>query len=202
MGTMIQNRFRAPVTAFISPFCRGLLRAGVTPNGVTIFGAVGSSISAVYFFAKGSFFLGTLVVALFVLSDLLDGTMARMSKSGSTAWGAVIDSTLDRVTDAAIFFGIILYAYESSKYEVLWLGVVALVVGGLIPYIRAKAESLGINCSVGFAERAERLIIVLVSTGLYGVGFELALPLGLLILCVLGAVTVAQRLLVVARFES
>ncbi len=190
------------MTVLISPLCRTLLRLGVTPNAVTIFGAVGSSVSAIYFFSQGSFFVGTLIIALFVLSDLLDGTMARLSKSGSTAWGAVIDSTLDRVTDAAIFFGIVLYAYDASRHEILWLAGLALVVGGLIPYIRAKAESLGIDCSVGFAERAERLIIVLVSTGLYGLGIEVALVIGLLILCLLGLVTVVQRLLVVARFEG
>jgi CDP-diacylglycerol--glycerol-3-phosphate 3-phosphatidyltransferase len=73
------------------------------------------------------------------------------------------------------------------------------VSGGLIPYIRAKAESLGIDCSVGFAERAERLIILLVGTGFYGLGLQIAMPLSLMIVGIAGVITIAQRLLVVAR---
>ena len=79
------------------------------------------------------------------------------------------------------------------------LALFALVTGGLIPYIRAKAESLGIDCSVGFAERAERLIILLVGTGLYGLDLDVALPIALVVVGIAGLVTIAQRLIVVAR---
>jgi CDP-diacylglycerol--glycerol-3-phosphate 3-phosphatidyltransferase len=196
MYSMIQNRLRAPVTALITPICRTLLRWGVTPNGVTVLGAAGSVVSALYFFPRGDFFVGTLVVSVFVLSDLFDGTMARISEKGTTRWGALIDSTLDRITDAAICAGIMVYAYGEGESYIALLALFALVSGGLIPYIRAKAESLGIDCSVGFAERAERLIILLVGTGFYGLGLQIAMPLSLMIA---GVITIAQRLLVVAR---
>jgi CDP-diacylglycerol--glycerol-3-phosphate 3-phosphatidyltransferase len=196
---MIQNRLRAPVTALITPICRTLLRWGVTPNGVTVLGAAGSVVSALYFFPRGDFFVGTLVVSVFVLSDLFDGTMARISEKGTTRWGALIDSTLDRITDAAICAGIMVYAYDEGESYIALLALFALVSGGLIPYIRAKAESLGIDCSVGFAERAERLIILLVGTGFYGLGLQIAMPLSLMIVGIAGVITIAQRLLVVAR---
>jgi CDP-diacylglycerol--glycerol-3-phosphate 3-phosphatidyltransferase len=196
---MIQNRLRAPVTALITPICRTLLRWGVTPNGVTVLGAAGSVVSALYFFPRGDFFVGTLVVSVFVLSDLFDGTMARISEKGTTRWGALIDSTLDRITDAAICAGIMVYAYGEGESYIALLALFALVSGGLIPYIRAKAESLGIDCSVGFAERAERLIILLVGTGFYGLGLQIAMPLSLMIVGIAGVITIAQRLLVVAR---
>jgi CDP-diacylglycerol--glycerol-3-phosphate 3-phosphatidyltransferase len=199
MYSMIQNRLRAPVTALITPICRTLLKLGVTPNGVTIAGAAGSVLSSLYFFSRGEFFIGTLVVSLFVLSDLFDGTMARLSKQGTTRWGALIDSTLDRVTDAAICAGIMIYSYGNDEMVVALLALFALVTGGLIPYIRAKAESLGIDCSVGFAERAERLIILLVGTGLYGLELDVALPIALVVVGIAGLVTIAQRLIVVAR---
>ena len=199
MYSMIQNRFKAPVTALITPSCRFLLRIGITANWLTFIGAIGSSISALYFFSKGDFFLGTLLVSLFALSDLFDGTMARLSELGTTKWGALIDSTLDRVTDAAIYAGVISYAISSDNKNLALLALLALITGALIPYIRAKAESLGIACSVGIAERAERLIIILTATGLYGLGVNIALVGGLLLINILGLITIVQRLLVVSR---
>jgi CDP-diacylglycerol--glycerol-3-phosphate 3-phosphatidyltransferase len=196
---MIQNRFKAPVTALITPSCRFLLRIGITANWLTFIGAIGSSISALYFFSKGDFFLGTILVSLFALSDLFDGTMARLSELGTTKWGALIDSTLDRVTDAAIYAGVISYAISSDNTNLALLALLALITGALIPYIRAKAESLGIACSVGIAERAERLIIILTATGLYGLGVNIALVGGLLLINILGLITIVQRLLVVSR---
>jgi CDP-diacylglycerol--glycerol-3-phosphate 3-phosphatidyltransferase len=196
---MIQNRFKAPVTALITPSCRFLLRIGITANWLTFIGAIGSSISALYFFSKGDFFLGTLLVSLFALSDLFDGTMARLSEQGTTKWGALIDSTLDRATDAAIYAGVISYAISIDNRNLALLALLALITGALIPYIRAKAESLGIECSVGIAERAERLIIILTATGLYGLGVNIALAGGLLLINILGLITIVQRLLVVAR---
>jgi CDP-diacylglycerol--glycerol-3-phosphate 3-phosphatidyltransferase len=196
---MIQNRFKAPVTALITPSCRFLLRIGITANWLTFIGAIGSSISALYFFSKGDFFLGTILVSLFALSDLFDGTMARLSEQGTTKWGALIDSTLDRATDAAIYAGVISYAISSDNTNLALLALLALITGALIPYIRAKAESLGIACSVGIAERAERLIIILTATGLYGLGVNIALVGGLLLINILGLITIVQRLLVVSR---
>jgi len=199
MYSMIQNRFKAPVTALITPSCRFLLRIGITANWLTFIGAIGSSISALYFFSRGDFFLGTILVSLFALSDLFDGTMARLSELGTTKWGALIDSTLDRVTDAAIYAGVISYAISSDNTNLALLALLALIAGALIPYIRAKAESLGIACSVGIAERAERLIIILTATGLYGLGVNIALVGGLLLINILGLITIVQRLLVVSR---
>jgi CDP-diacylglycerol--glycerol-3-phosphate 3-phosphatidyltransferase len=196
---MIQNRFKAPVTALITPSCRFLLRIGITANWLTFIGAIGSSISALYFFSRGDFFLGTILVSLFALSDLFDGTMARLSEQGTTKWGALIDSTLDRATDAAIYAGVISYAISSDNTNLALLALLALITGALIPYIRAKAESLGIACSVGIAERAERLIIILTATGLYGLGVNIALVGGLLLINILGLITIVQRLIVVAR---
>ena len=199
MYSMIQNRFKAPVTALITPSCRFLLRIGITANWLTFIGAIGSSISALYFFSRGDFFLGTILVSLFALSDLFDGTMARLSEQGTTKWGALIDSTLDRVADAAIYAGVISYAISSDNTNLALLALLALITGALIPYIRAKAESLGIACSVGIAERAERLIIILTATGLYGLGVNIALAGGLLLINIVGLITIVQRLLVVAR---
>ena len=198
MEPMIQNRFRVPVTRLITPICRALIRVGVTPNTLTVIGSLGASISAIYFFSREELFIGTLVTTLFVLSDLFDGTMARLTNKEGTRWGALLDSTLDRVTDAAISIGIWIYLMEIESNS-SYLALAVLFLGGLIPYIRAKAESLGITCSVGIAERTERLILLLVGSGLAGLGLAVALDLALWILFILGLVTVAQRMKVVYR---
>lgn len=199
MCPMLANRFKAPVTAVITPLCRGALRIGITANALTVAGAIGSVISSLYFFSRGDFFIGTLVVSFFALSDLFDGTMARLSPQGSTSWGALIDSTLDRATDAAICAGILMFFYRDENSFTTFLALFALITGSLIPYIRAKAESLGIECSVGIAERAERLILLLVGTGLFGLGVTVAIDVSLVILSILGTITIIQRLRVVAR---
>ena len=199
MCPMLANRFKAPVTAVITPLCRAALRIGITANALTVAGAFGSVISSLYFFSRGDFFIGTLVVSFFALSDLFDGTMARLSPQGSTSWGALIDSTLDRATDAAICAGILMYFYRHENTLTAYLALFALITGSLIPYIRAKAESLGIECSVGIAERAERLILLLVGTGLFGLGVTVAIDVSLVILSILGTITIIQRLRVVAR---
>ena len=196
MYPMIQRRFKAPVTAFITPICRALLRIGLSANAITVIGAAGATFSSIYFFARGDFLLGTLLVSLFALSDLLDGTMARISKTDGTRWGALLDSTLDRVSDAAIAIGIWIYLFDEGS-DLHLVAIAALFLGGLIPYIRAKAESLGIECSVGFAERPERLIILLVGTGLFGLGLDFALGLSLWLLVFISLITVIQRMKVV-----
>ena len=197
MYPMIQNRLRAPVTRLITPVCELLLRLGLTANMLTTIGAVGVVAASFSFLASGELFIGTLLITIFALSDLLDGTMARISKSNGSKWGAFLDSTLDRISDAAICIGLWLYFRNESL--IAWLLLLNLFLGGLIPYIRAKAEALSIKCDIGIAERVERLIIILIGSGLYGLGVTIAMPIALIVLTVLSLITVLQRIRVVHR---
>lgn len=192
MVPMISGALKPAVTRLINPVARVFLRVGLTPNSVTVLGAVGLVTSALYFYINERFFVGTLVITVFALSDLFDGAMARISEKGSSLWGGFLDSTIDRITDSAIIIGILipLIASEDSLVPV---ALVTLVTGLLIPYIRAKAESFNIQCAVGIAERTERLIILLTSIGLHGLGLPYALAIGLWLLAALGVTTVIQR---------
>lgn len=198
MYPMIQKILRAPVTKLITPLCQGLLKFGLTANGMTIIGSIGVIFSSLYFFSNEEFFVGTLVATFFVLSDLLDGTMARISQSSGTKWGALLDSTLDRLSDASILIGIYFGIYESLDLESKLI-LATLLVSGLIPYIRAKAESLGYECNVGYAERTERLILILTATGLYGLGFSSSFLVLIPILLILGLHTIYLRMRIVYR---
>jgi CDP-diacylglycerol---glycerol-3-phosphate 3-phosphatidyltransferase len=196
MDLMLSASLKPAVTRAINPIARGALAIGLTPNAVTFIGAVGLVTSALFFYPKGDFFIGTLVISFFALSDLFDGAMARISHKGASAWGGFLDSTIDRITDSAILVGLTLYLVDvDDALTAVVIG--ALVFGSLVPYIRAKAESMQISCSGGIAERTERLIISLTAIGLEGLGVPFALAIGIWLLLILAVVTVIQRILIV-----
>ena len=198
MVLMISSALKPAVTRLINPLARAALRVGLTPNSVTILGALGLIISAAYFYSTEQYFVGTLVITVFALSDLFDGAMARISDEGATSWGGFLDSTIDRVTDSAIVISLALPLIRDEDL-LAYPAVVALVTGVLIPYIRAKAESFNIACSVGITERTERLVIILVAAGFHGLDVPYILAIGIWTLAVLGLVTVFQRLQVVRK---
>jgi CDP-diacylglycerol--glycerol-3-phosphate 3-phosphatidyltransferase len=193
MVPMISSALKPAVTRLINPVARLALRIGLTPNAVTVIGALGLVSSALFFYSNEEYFIGTLVITFFALSDLFDGAMARISEQGSSQWGGFLDSTIDRVTDSAILIAILI-PLTSSDDALTPVALTTLVTGLLIPYIRAKAESFNIQCSVGIAERTERLIILLTAVGFHGLGVPYALAIGLWLLASLGVVTVIQRI--------
>ena len=196
MHLMLSDSLKPAVTRVINPIARGVLGLGVTPNAVTFIGALGLVTSALYFYPKGDFFIGTLVISFFALSDLFDGAMARISHKGASAWGGFLDSTIDRITDSAILVGLTLYLVDADD-PLTAVVIGSLVFGSLVSYIRAKAESMQIACSGGIAERTERLIISLTAIGLEGLGVPFALAIGIWLLLILAVVTVIQRILIV-----
>lgn len=192
---MLNIHAREPISRAINPLGAGLARAGVTPDAVTVVGTVGAVASAVVFFPRGWFFAGTLVITFFVLLDLVDGAVARAGGHASV-FGAVLDSSCDRIADAAIFGTLAWYYGLRDERWMLLAALLCLVLGSLTSYIRARAEGVGLHATVGIAERAERLIIVLVGTGLTGMpGLRLpyVLAIALWLLVAASTVTVFQR---------
>ena len=195
---MLSSRLKPAVTRAITPVAALALRLGITPNAVTWTGAIAVVTSALYFYPKGEFFIGTVIICVMALSDLFDGTMARISQKGSSRWGGFLDSTIDRITDSAILIGVAIYLINEDD-SLAFVVMVTLVTGMLVPYIRAKAESFGIECSGGIAERTERLIISLAAIGFDGLGIPYILAIGMWSLALLGTYTVIQRMLIVKR---
>jgi CDP-diacylglycerol--glycerol-3-phosphate 3-phosphatidyltransferase len=195
---MLSARLKPAVTRVITPVASLALRMGITPNAVTWTGAIAVVASAMYFYPKGQFFIGTVVICIMALSDLFDGTMARISQKGSSKWGGFLDSTIDRITDSAILVGVSIYLINNDDPLAIVV-MITLVTGMLVPYIRAKAESFAIQCSGGIAERTERLIISLAAIGFDGLGIPYVLSFGMWLLALLGAYTVVQRMLIVKR---
>src|SRR5580658_1691053 len=190
---------RPALGRLLTPVGQALARTPITPNALTIVGCIGMSAGALIFFPTGHLFLGVVVCTLFVLLDMLDGTLARI-KGTTGPFGAFLDSTLDRVADAAVFGGLAIYFVRGGHDRVLAaVSLFCLVAGALVSYAKARAESLGLSCDVGFAERTERLLIGLVATGLSGLGVPYVLPVGLWLLAGASAFTFGQRVLAVRK---
>ena len=199
------ERFRAFWTGLFQPVIAFLLRIGVSPDAVTLVGTVGVTAGALIFFPQGKLLVGVLVITAFVFSDIMDGYMARASGKVST-FGAFWDSTLDRIGDAAIFGGLAMYYVGPGDND--WyaaLSIYCLSMGSVTSYARARAESLNMQAKVGIAERADRLVFTLVTTGLAALITDLtdnddwlvAIPIILGLMALANTVTVIQRVQVV-----
>jgi CDP-diacylglycerol--glycerol-3-phosphate 3-phosphatidyltransferase len=197
---MINVHWRSAVNRVLLPVGTRLAKAGVSPDVVTVVGTVGVVGGALGFYPRGSFFLGTVVITAFVFSDMIDGAIAR-ARGTTGVWGAFLDSTLDRLGDAAIFGGLALwFAGGGDDLTMTAVSLYCLVAGSVTSYAKARAEGLGLTCNVGIAERSERLIIILVATGLSGLFDVPALMIGALwLLAALTTITVAQRIVEVRR---
>lgn len=187
------NVLRPFFTRLLTPVSQWLARTPVTPNMVTVVGTLGVSAGALALFPTGHLLAGVIVCTVFVFADMLDGTLARI-KGSSGAWGAFLDSTLDRIADAAVFVGLAAYFVNGGSSRLMaGVATYCLVTGSLVSYAKARAQSLGVSCDVGIAERTERLLIALVAAGLAGLGVPYVLPAGLWILAVLTTITLGQR---------
>ncbi|MFE5767551.1 phosphatidylinositol phosphate synthase [Streptomyces sp. NPDC056485] len=204
---MLNKYARAFFTRVLTPFAAFLLRRGVSPDAVTLIGTAGVVAGALVFFPRGEFFWGTITITLFVFSDLVDGNMARQA-GVSSRWGAFLDSTLDRVADAAIFGGLALwYAGNGNDNVLCAVAIFCLASGQVVSYTKARGESIGLPVAVnGLIERAERLVISLVAAGLSGLQtfgvpswIGVLLPIALWVVAVGSLVTLVQRVVTVRR---
>jgi CDP-diacylglycerol--glycerol-3-phosphate 3-phosphatidyltransferase len=184
----------------VDPLGARLARAGVTPNAITVLGTCGVVGAALGFLTIGWWVTGALIVTCFVLLDMVDGAVARAGGTASP-FGGVLDSTADRIADAAVFGSLCWYFARHDQRWPLLAALLCLVLGSLTSYIRARAEAAGLNATVGIAERAERMIIVLVGTGLTGTPFRVPYiqVIALWVLVAASTITVVQRLVAVYR---
>lgn len=188
---------RAAYVKVSRPVAKAALRAGLTPDIVTVVGTAGSVAAALTLLPMGQLWWGSFTVALFVLADMLDGAMAR-ERGGGTRFGAVLDATCDRLADGAVFAGLAWWAVFGAHNRALTVALmICLVTSQVISYIKARAEATGLRGDGGIIERPERLVIVLTGAGLSGVPFlhvPWLLDVAAWVLAVASVVTVAQRL--------
>lgn len=188
---------RAAYTKLSTPVAKAALRAGLTPDTVTIIGTAGSVLAALTLFPIGQLWWGAVAVFFFVLADMLDGAMAR-ERGGGTRFGAVLDATCDRISDGAIFCGLLWWAvFGLDSPSLAAATLICLVTSQVISYIKARAEASGLDGGGGLIERPERLVIVLLGAGVSDLPFfpiPMALPIAMWLLAAASLVTVGQRL--------
>lgn len=181
----------------VDPVAKALLRVGLTASAVTVLGSIGAVAVSVGLIAHGHFVLAGFLMLPLAGADLLDGTMARLAGT-SGPWGSFLDSTTDRITDGAIFAAFTWWAVGQDTRLAI-AGFITLVAGFVTSYTRAKAESLGVECKVGVAERPERVGGVMAAAFLAGLGVPYVLPAMLWLLALLSTITVWQRMDLVHR---
>ena len=188
---------RAFFAGITGPVARAALRIGLTPDVVTIIGTTATVAAAVTLFPMGKLFVGGCVVSFFVVFDMLDGAMAR-ERGGGTRFGAVLDAACDRISDGAVFCGLLWWiAFHMHDRPLVVATLICLVTSQVISYIKARAEASGLRGDGGLIERPERLIIVLTGAGVSDFPFvpwPPALPVGMWLLAVTSLITCAQRL--------
>jgi len=133
-------------------------RSGINPDTLTLTG-LALNIGAAYVIATGHFLPGGLLVLVAGLCDLLDGALARFINQTSK-FGALFDSVADRVSEAALFFGLLVWYVLGESAMGVMLAFAALIGSFLVSYVRARAEGLGLECKVGLFTRAERVIVL------------------------------------------
>lgn len=190
----IKKRLRGwldPVVGFLDTF-------GVTPMTMTVFGLIVSLIGAI-FVVRGSIRLAGLILVISGLCDALDGSIARRQNSAST-FGAFIDSTSDRISELLYFGAFVIYFHGEGTWGsfMVLLTLIALSGSLLTSYVRARAEGLDLECSVGWLERPERLAALIIGM-LLG---RLLLTISLLFIAVLSVITVIQRIIHVRRLTA
>jgi CDP-diacylglycerol--glycerol-3-phosphate 3-phosphatidyltransferase len=189
------DQFRHIWAAVMTPPAKLLWRLHVSPDAVTWTGTALVVAASLLTIPRGWLWQGGLLVLVLVLSDGLDGQLARMSGK-STKYGAFLDSSLDRIADGALFGAIILY-FAGPGGSQLWAGVAlwALVAGQVTSYVKARGESLGLDAGGGLAARADRIVVAFVGLVLAGAGVPYALQVAVLVLALVGSWTVGQRML-------
>ena len=198
MAKILSVVSRAGLTRVLDPVASALLRAGITPNAITVVGTVGVLVGAIGFGARGKFVVAVVIVTLSAFTDLIDGAMARRRGSASR-FGALLDSTMDRISDGAVFGSVAYWLATTGQPRGAVAALVCLVAGQIISYVKARAEGLGLTADVGIAERAERLILVGLGGLLTGLGVRPALEIALWLLAVLSLITIGQRMVHVYR---
>jgi CDP-diacylglycerol--glycerol-3-phosphate 3-phosphatidyltransferase len=201
MAKIFSVSVRAGIARAVDPVARALLRAGISPDAVTVIGTLGVLVGALGFATRGYLVIATIIVTLSAFTDLVDGSMARQRGSGRR-FGAFLDSTMDRVADGAVFGSVAYWLGTQGRHWAAAAALICLVAGLIVSYAKARAEGLGLTANVGLAERAERLILLGVGGLVDGFGWRYGLDVALWLLAVLSVITVGQRIATVYRQDS
>lgn len=200
---MLSRSGRPFAAVVFGPFAKAAVKVGLTANQMTVIGALAACISALVFFPLNLLWPGIIVTTILIIFDNLDGQIARLTNTESE-WGKFLDSTCDRITDGVVFSSLGIWAFlhadESARLWIVLGALATIVFGGVVPYARAKAESLGVDAAIGLAERADRLVVGLITMVLVAAGLpHWVMAVGLWLIAVASFFTMIQRMVTVGK---
>ena len=195
---LMPNEVASGMRNGLAPIARGLHRIGMTANAVTVLGVL-ITVAGSALIALERPLAALIVLLVGTLSDTLDGQLAKAA-GGGTRFGAFLDSTLDRVSDAALFSGAAALGAGRGDTLLFWAALVGMVASFLVSYVRGKAEAMSLTATVGLMPREARLTILLIGVGLWGVlGLSALFVVAVAAVAALSLITVLQRIAYVAR---
>lgn len=198
MRSIVPEGARSSARGGLAPVARRLHAWGVSANAVTVLGLL-LTVAGATLLGLGMPAAALLVLLVGALADTLDGQIARVA-GGGTRLGAFLDSTFDRLSDAAFAVAAIFLGASRADGPLFWSGIALLVAGSLVPYIRAKAESLGLAASLGLAPREARLALLVLGVAAWAATGNLQLfAAAVAVVAFLSTVTAIQRIAHVAR---
>jgi len=189
----LRDKLKGISEGILVPVIALLNALGLSPNAVTITGML-INLAAAFLIAKGMFLAAGITILFAGVFDMLDGALARKMKK-QTKFGGFLDSTTDRISEGAFYFGLIYYYLKAGNGNLTMLSYIVMFLSFLISYIRARAGSLQINAEEGIYTRTERILTLVLGLLFYRIFDSLLWALG--IIAVLSAVTVVQRIYVV-----
>jgi len=190
LPTPLLSHYKESLHSVADPVARLLLRAHVRPNQLTVLG-LGVSVVAAHAFFHGRFRMAAALLAVAGLFDFFDGSLARLARSES-AFGAFLDSVVDRYSDVVVLLGIVLYYERADASGGVFATMAALIGTIMVSYTKARAQSIGVHCEIGLMERPERMILLIV-------GALTRLTPAMIALAVLTNLTAIHRILHVWR---
>jgi CDP-diacylglycerol--glycerol-3-phosphate 3-phosphatidyltransferase len=197
---MFEARLRTKVSAMISPIAKTIASLGITANMVTLFGLV-VNLMAAFCFATGRLVLAGILILFGGSFDMMDGAVARARKITNSA-GALLDSVIDRYSEAVIFLGALIYFYRLPNLSGVILVFAAVIGSILVSYVRARAEGLRIECKVGLMQRPERIVLLalgVLAQGLLPAQFGSLQTSGLILISVFGILAVTSHITAIHR---
>lgn len=200
---MLSVHGRKPAAVVVEPVAKGLLKAGVTPNMITLAGTIATMLAMMVLIPTDHLVWAAVLSTIFAACDMVDGTMARL-RGGGKAFGATLDASCDRLTDGALFGSIAMWMVYVADLSAVHVAacLAVLVLSQAISYIKARAEAGGISVVGGLIERPERLILALGGLALEGFGVPNAVVVSIWILLAGSLFTVVQRLVFAARDDQ
>ncbi|MCZ6676557.1 MAG: CDP-alcohol phosphatidyltransferase family protein [Candidatus Poribacteria bacterium] len=197
---MFEAKFRAKISAVLLPIAQGLASVGITANMITLLGLLVNLVAAFYL-ATNRLVPAGLLILLAASFDMMDGAVARARMTTNSS-GALLDSVIDRYSEAFVFLGALIYFYRLSNFSGVILVFAAMIGSILVSYVRARAEGLQIECKVGLMQRPERIILLALGVlvqGLIPAKFAALQSSALILLSVFAILAVTSHITAVHR---